>query len=30
MTEIVDPEPKHLVGCICADCSEAELTAENN
>lgn len=25
-----DPEPPHMSGCICADCSGAELTADND
>lgn len=25
-----DAEPRHPSGCICADCSDAELTAEND
>lgn len=25
-----DPEPPHQTGCICADCSGAELTADND
>ena len=26
----VDEEPGHYSGCICADCSDAELTADND
>lgn len=25
-----DDEPRHRSGCICADCSDAELTARND
>lgn len=25
-----DDEPGHYTGCICADCSDAELTADND
>ncbi len=26
----LDYEPRHASGCICADCSDAELTADND
>lgn len=28
--QVTDSEPSHQFGCVCADCSGAELTADND
>lgn len=30
LDELIDFEPPHQSGCICADCSGAELTVDND
>lgn len=30
LEKIANTEPRHQIGCVCADCSGAELTSEND
>lgn len=30
LARVAEQEPRHQTGCICADCSGAELTADND